>query len=80
MTDVNRVKMNAMQLAVSKSPTTVGELLQYLEELKAAWSEDDTEFLGSFESQSLCFATQDGININAVATYYACYGLVIKKR
>lgn len=66
----------AMKIATSSTPATVGELLQYLEELKAAWSEDDTEFLGSFESQTLCIATHDGI-AKAIAKYDAFFGVVL---
>ena len=67
--------MNAMQIAADQKPTTIGQLKQYLAALEAAWTEEDEEYLGSFDDQALYLDTGNGMAY-AVFQYIAEFGLV----
>lgn len=68
--------MSAVIVANNRRPQTMGELLEYLQELKAAWTEEDAQYLGKFEDQALYLETESGVS-QAVSGYYAEFGLVI---
>lgn len=68
---------NAMQLAQGPMPTTLGELHDYLDNIRKAWSAQDTKYLGSYESQPLYILPNDptpGFHL-AKAKYFAEFGL-----
>ena len=69
--------MNALQIAKASKPTTIGELLAYLQAMEAAWTEQDTQYLGTFENQPLyCLHPEGGI-AHAYGTYLAEFGLTL---
>jgi hypothetical protein len=68
--------MNAMQIAGNSSPKTIGELQAYLAALEAAWTEEDSVYLGEFKNQPLYLGTPEGLTL-AEATCNGCFGLVI---
>lgn len=71
------VMKNAMQLAQGPMPTTLGELHDYLDSIRKAWSAQDTKYLGSYESQPLYILPNDptpGFHL-ASAKYFAEFGL-----
>lgn len=68
--------MNAMQIAGACSPRTVGELQTYLAALEAAWTEEDSDYLGEFKNQPLYLGTSKGLTL-AEATFNGCFGLII---
>ncbi|MAB24931.1 MAG: hypothetical protein CMK78_11370 [Pseudomonadales bacterium] len=68
---------NAMQLAQGPKPTTLGQLHDYLDSIRKAWSAQDTKYLGSYESQPLYILPNDptpGFQL-AEAKYFAEFGL-----
>lgn len=68
---------NAMQLAQGPMPTTLGELHDYLDSIRKAWSAQDTKYLGSYESQPLYILPNGptpGFHL-AEAKYFAEFGL-----
>ena len=67
--------MNAHQIASKSTPTTIGELITYLESMKAQWDEEDTQYLGKFEDQQLHVDTGKGIGL-AFVQYHAEFGLI----
>lgn len=68
--------VNAMQIADTSSPKTIGELQAYLAALEAAWTEEDAVYLGEFKNQPLYLDTPHGLAL-AEATFNGCFGLVI---
>ena len=56
-------------------PRTIGELKQYLANLEAHWSAEDTHYLGTFDEQSLFVATPQGI-AHAYYQYHMEWGLI----
>jgi len=67
--------VQAMKVASSWSPTTVGELQQYLQDLQETWSAEDSKYLGKFKDQPIYFATNKGIGA-AKCVFMAEFGLV----
>lgn len=68
--------MNAMQIASNSKPQTIGELIQYLQALKDAWTPEDAQYLGQFEDQPLYLGVdQQGIG-RAFMQYHAEFGLI----
>ncbi|MAG64634.1 MAG: hypothetical protein CMK74_01990 [Pseudomonadales bacterium] len=68
---------NAMQLAQGPKPTTLGQLHDYLDSIRKAWSAQDTKYLGSYESQPLYILPNEptpGFQL-AEAKYFAEFGL-----
>jgi hypothetical protein len=61
---------------VKKQITTIGDLKNYLFELEAAWTDEDTEYLGSFDSQELHISTEDGI-AHGYVEYHGEFGLIM---
>lgn len=45
--------MSAMTIKAPIGPLTAGTLLNYLEEMRDAWTEEDTKYLGEFEHQKI---------------------------
>ena len=73
------VSRKAMQLAASRTTSTVGELLEYLKALEAVWSVDDTKYLGEFKDQKIYLAQPDGLVLSYIH-YHGGYGLVCHSR
>ncbi len=69
--------MNAMQIADASKPTTIGELKQYLADLEAAWGEQEEQYLGTFDEQTLHMAAPDQGVGAGYAQYHAGFGLMI---
>ncbi|MCD1628481.1 hypothetical protein [Marinobacter shengliensis] len=74
-------EVNAMQVAQTvNKPTTIGELMEYLQKMKESWSETDTQYLGKFEDQPL-YVAQAGKGVSqAFMQYHAEFGLIAFKK
>jgi len=69
------LKKNAMQIAKSQSPQTIGELRAYLDSLEESWSGMDRKYLGEFDEQPL-YTLQDNVGYSrSKALYSAEFGL-----
>ena len=68
--------VNARRIAGTSSPKTIGELQAYLAALEAAWTEEDSVYLGEFKNQRLYLDTPEGPTL-AKATFNSCFGLII---
>jgi len=73
------VRRKAMQLAAASSPSTLGELKEYLNALEAVWSVTDTKYLGAFKDQKIYLAQPDGM-FQSKAYYHGGYGLVVSNK
>lgn len=71
-------EQNAMQVASTSISRTVGELRTMLNKIEAAWTGQDTEFLGNFNDMPLCIIKDDGIHNTCVAFFQAEHGLLIE--
>ena len=67
--------MQAMKIASDSAPTTIGELQQYLNELEAAWSLQDIQYIGEFKEQTLHGTTGMGV-CSAKYQLHAEHGLI----
>lgn len=73
-------RKNAMQLAATEQPATIGELLDFLNAMQKTWTEMDTQYLGRFEDQPL-YIIEYGRGFQlADAKYFAEFGLTFTKR
>ena len=64
-----------MRSVASRTPSTVGELTEYLKALEAIWSADDTRFLGEFKNQKIYLSQPEGLSLSYIH-YHGGYGLV----
>lgn len=67
--------MNAMQIADSQKPRTIGELQAYLTKLEEAWSEKDEYYIGKFADQPLYMLILGKGVARAEYKYHAGFGL-----
>ena len=67
--------MNAQQIARIDQPTTIGELKKYIADMEAAWTQEDTQYLGEFDNQGLYIDTKKGID-RAYIGYVGEFGFI----
>ena len=67
--------MNAHQLGMINKPQTIGELRSLLDQMEAAWSEEDTLYLGIFNDQGLYVSTDQGID-RSYMQFHGEFGLI----